>query len=55
VPTELNASLLAFKRNAPEEYAVFCADVKGFDRELFHVEMHAEMIRFFDAAFRLNK
>ncbi len=42
----------AFKRADPEEYEFVCGDADGFDRYAFHDEMHIEMVRFFDEAFR---
>jgi len=43
----------SFKRNSPEEYREVCGDAEGFNRSEFHVEMHREMIRFFDTNFEL--
>jgi len=42
----------AFKQNDPEEYQLVCGDIDGFDRRAFHVEMHLEMVRFFNQSFR---
>ena len=42
----------AFRQADPEEYALICGDAEGFDRYAFHDEMHIEMVRFFDKAFK---
>ncbi len=44
----------AFKREEPQEYAMVCNDADGFDRYQFHIEMHAEMLRFFNQRFLIN-
>ena len=41
-----------FKQNEPEVYALICGDADGFDRYAFHDEMHIEMVRFFNEAFK---
>lgn len=41
----------AFKKDDPKEYEVICGDAEGFDRWVFHEEMHDEMIRFFRESF----
>lgn len=41
----------SFKRDDPEEYEVICGDAEGFDRRVFHEEMHQEMVRFFNTSF----
>jgi len=46
------ACRVAFKQNDPDEYQLVCGDVDGFDRRAFHVEMHLEMVRFFNQSFR---
>ena len=45
----------SFKKADPEEYQIICGDQEGFDRKLFHQEMHIEMIRFFNESFRLTQ
>lgn len=37
----------SFKDSDPAEYEVVCVDSTGFDRYVFHNNMHKEMIRFF--------
>lgn len=44
----------AFKKDDPEEYQLVCGDAEGFDRNVFHREMHKEMLRFFKASFSIN-
>ena len=44
----------AFKQDDPEEYPLVCGDSDGFNRHLFHTEMHKEMIRILTARFNSN-
>ena len=43
-----------FKQDDPEEYQLVCGDAQGFDRHVFHTDMHKEMIRFFKASFNID-
>lgn len=44
----------AFKQEDPMEYEMVCTDAAGFDRSVFHVDMHREMVRFFKQSFAID-